>query len=192
MSRQIDIHGQKFGRLTALYYLSDYKWFCQCNCGNMTSVKSNALRSGKTKSCGCYNKDVARKNMTKTIGRGVDNRNYIQDRRAAGLRQTIATYKLGAKNRSLEFSLSEEFAMKLMSEDCYYCGKEPANSKRDKILAEPILYNGIDRVDNGRGYVPDNCVSCCRSCNIAKSDMGFNEFIQWVSNVFYRRVYEAT
>lgn len=56
--------GKKFGRLTVLsidkivnkrkYYL------CKCECGNIKSIRSDSLTSGKTQSCGCLNKEVSR------------------------------------------------------------------------------------------------------------------------------------
>ena len=54
----IDITGQKFGELIALkrVYLKELgeeRWECQCSCGKITYVKTNNLRSGNTKSCGC-------------------------------------------------------------------------------------------------------------------------------------------
>lgn len=33
-------------------------WLCKCSCGNEITVSGRDLRSGKTKSCGCYNKDI--------------------------------------------------------------------------------------------------------------------------------------
>lgn len=30
-------------------------WICQCQCGNIKSVRSTNLRSGKSISCGCVN-----------------------------------------------------------------------------------------------------------------------------------------
>lgn len=29
------------------------RWFCRCDCGNLTSVPTDRLNSGKTRSCGC-------------------------------------------------------------------------------------------------------------------------------------------
>jgi len=60
-----DITGQKFGRLTALRRLGRDKngyalWECKCDCGNIVSVTGNRLRTGNTKSCGCYNIDKIR------------------------------------------------------------------------------------------------------------------------------------
>lgn len=56
-----DITGRKFNRLTVLRVSSkkdkDGKgvhWVCLCDCGNETVVKGKYLRSGHTKSCGCY------------------------------------------------------------------------------------------------------------------------------------------
>lgn len=54
----IDLTGQKFGLLTVVskdQTANDgkSKWLCQCECGNQTSVLSESLRNGRTKSCGC-------------------------------------------------------------------------------------------------------------------------------------------
>lgn len=64
MGRFIDLTGQVFGRLTVLHRDETVGkdkgayWVCQCQCGNITSVKSYSLRSGATKSCGCLNRDI--------------------------------------------------------------------------------------------------------------------------------------
>lgn len=59
---RIDLTGQKFGKLTALYPIysennesKHTRWFCKCECGNQLSVDMGNLRSGKTQSCGCVN-----------------------------------------------------------------------------------------------------------------------------------------
>lgn len=61
MSKRKDLTGQRFGKLTAVEYLSvtthpDLKrgaWKCVCDCGNTTIVPPYELLSGGTKSCGC-------------------------------------------------------------------------------------------------------------------------------------------
>ena len=59
---RIDLTGKRFGRLTVLGYAGTGKqgtyWKCRCDCGKDTVVLSHSLRSGRTKSCGCYNKEV--------------------------------------------------------------------------------------------------------------------------------------
>lgn len=54
----IDLTDKKFGKLTMLHKDEEAtsgkaKWVCRCECGNIVSVLSDSLRSGKTKSCGC-------------------------------------------------------------------------------------------------------------------------------------------
>lgn len=59
---RIDLTGQKFGLLTVLYRDVDKEktvkntssyWRCKCDCGNLHTVRSSDLKSGKIKSCGC-------------------------------------------------------------------------------------------------------------------------------------------
>lgn len=61
MGKFSDLTGQKFGRLTVLERCpsDDHgaKWLCQCDCGNMTTVRAYALKSGHAVSCGCYRLD---------------------------------------------------------------------------------------------------------------------------------------
>ena len=49
--------GQRFGRLTVLKQVEShkhgYRWLCQCDCGNLTTVRGINLRSSNTRSCGC-------------------------------------------------------------------------------------------------------------------------------------------
>lgn len=59
MGKIINLTGQKFGRLTVQSFAGqDHRnqalWNCVCECGNVVVVKSYFLRSGTTKSCGCF------------------------------------------------------------------------------------------------------------------------------------------
>ena len=54
--------GEKFGRLTIIAEIektSARRMKCKCECGKEKDVFLNHLRSGKTKSCGCYNIEVS-------------------------------------------------------------------------------------------------------------------------------------
>lgn len=61
-----DLTNREFGRLTVLYQAKErskkgyIQWVCQCSCENKTIiiVPSDRLRSKKTKSCGCLQKDI--------------------------------------------------------------------------------------------------------------------------------------
>jgi len=61
----IDLTNQKFGRLTVLEQdfsglVCAYQacWICDCECGEQIIVRSQALRSGNTKSCGCLAHEI--------------------------------------------------------------------------------------------------------------------------------------
>ena len=65
MPRLKDLTGQKFNRLLVLHRDEQTNrkgvyWICQCDCGNLKIVSSSHLISGHTKSCGCYQSELAR------------------------------------------------------------------------------------------------------------------------------------
>ena len=57
--KKLDLTGQKYGHLTVLQPAENIDgrtaWLCRCDCGRETVVKTNRLRCGHTKSCGCKN-----------------------------------------------------------------------------------------------------------------------------------------
>lgn len=58
MGKIKDLTGQKFGKLTVLSMTNERRhrqvvWKCQCDCGNITYVVGQALRTGHIQSCGC-------------------------------------------------------------------------------------------------------------------------------------------
>lgn len=78
MSKRIDITGQQFGELTVLEYAETVKacayWKCQCSCGNIVKVRSDHLRGGKTKSCGCKVSELVSNSRHETLVNRVFNR----------------------------------------------------------------------------------------------------------------------
>lgn len=66
----LDLTGQKFGRLTAVYEekRTEYgarRWLCECECGNEKIIHQGALMSGHTRSCGCLRKEELIERSTK-------------------------------------------------------------------------------------------------------------------------------
>ena len=63
MSRYIDETGNRYGQLEVVKYAYiKYRyahWWCECDCGEYIIVDGHNLRRGNTKSCGCYNRDIA-------------------------------------------------------------------------------------------------------------------------------------
>ena len=77
----VDITGQRFGRLVALYPSRRYDesgsvvWHCQCDCGNEVDVPYNSLMYANQKSCGCQKKEHDQKLktfLTHVAGTSVD------------------------------------------------------------------------------------------------------------------------
>jgi hypothetical protein len=68
----LDLQGQAFGRLIVVARVrgngprggvgghAGAAWLCECQCGAAAIVRTGRLRSGKTKSCGCWRRDYAR------------------------------------------------------------------------------------------------------------------------------------
>lgn len=52
-ARKYDLSNKKFGKLTAIEPRNKSLWFCKCECGNTTEVKTADLVRGFTQSCGC-------------------------------------------------------------------------------------------------------------------------------------------
>ena len=71
MSKIINEIGNTYGYLTVIERAENNKdgramWKCKCKCGNELIVLGKHLRSGNTKSCGCYQKErAAQSNMNR-------------------------------------------------------------------------------------------------------------------------------
>ena len=63
--RRLDLTNDRYGRLVVIAPGPDVpkhrKWHCRCDCGRTSLVFAGALRSGKTRSCGCLHREIVRK-----------------------------------------------------------------------------------------------------------------------------------
>lgn len=166
--------GEKHNKLTIISYAGRAKGYtCSCECGGSITAKYYRIRSGVTKSCReCF--------VSTASGRPV-----LPD--SLGAKRNVRTqYRLSAKHRSLEFSLPDDEVFALITSDCAYCGLPPS-TKLHQVTTKAHVdfrYNGIDRVDNSKGYVSGNCVPCCSMCNKAKLDSKLDEWLDWVNRVY--------
>ena len=163
-----EMKGQRFGRLLVISYEGSNKfrnalWKCICDCGNETILPRTRLVSGNTMSCGCYNKDMI------SLPSG-----------EASFNKLFYSYESRAGRKDLDFEISKDEFLSLIHLDCFYCGESPKKYFKWKNLNGGLFYNGLDRLDNNKGYVIDNVVPCCENCNYAKRKMSYNDFKQWI------------
>lgn len=61
----VDLVGKKYGRLLVVKKADSIgghaRWLCKCECGNECIVHGSSLKSGNTRSCGCYKRENAKK-----------------------------------------------------------------------------------------------------------------------------------
>jgi len=180
MTRElIDLTGKRFGRLTVIKRSypngKNYrvKWLCKCDCGNEKIIASNHLIKNEIKSCGCLRVEKSRNNKHAYLGPGVSN-----------MRSRIYIYKKSAKIRGYDYSLTEKQFVEITQKPCYYCGAPPNNKHKQKETNGSYIYNGIDRVDNTKGYTINNVVPCCKTCNSAKGRLTLQEFKDWIKRAY--------
>jgi hypothetical protein len=165
----LDLDGQRFGRLIATNQLRSSGYgtsrerLCYCDCGQETWVSTTDLTSGHNKSCGCWLRDF------KKLAPGVSARNIVLD-----------DYKRGASKRHLSWELTDQQFDDLTSRLCFFCDSPPKTIRKTRRCNGVFVYNGIDRLNNLLGYTIANCVPCCKICNRAKSNLSFEDFMQWI------------
>lgn len=158
------ILGEKIGKLTPIKMV-DLTWECICDCGNTTKLSTDAIRSGKTKSCGC-----GRSTRKKKFGEARINAHF-------------SNYRTAAIKRNKEFLLNRGEFEKIVLDNCYYCGNHPKIYPNNGNYNGNIPVNGIDRKDNAVGYTLNNCVPCCSICNFMKVKMSDDAFLSHVEKI---------
>lgn len=146
-SLQYDLRNKKFGKLTAIKPIGldkhkELTWECVCDCGKTYYAKSYSLRNGHTIQCKeCAKKQIALKNRKYTIfSKRLYNCYVNMKTRCKNTKQDVEKRYV---NRGI--TLCEEW------DKSYACFQEWAlnNGYSDNLT--------IDRIDNNKGYSPDNC-----------------------------------
>ena len=147
MSITKDLTGKKYGRWTVIRRDTNDKnnrsrWVCECECGNTKTLKLCDLRNGRSKSCGC----LRRENTSKMF--------------SSHQKTNTRLYRIWAsmKNRCLNPNASRY-------KDWGGRGITVCEEWKNNFIAfyEWAMTNGysdnlsIDRIDNDKGYSPDNC-----------------------------------
>lgn len=154
MGNAKNLAGAVFGRLTAIAPTSERTkdggvlWSCRCECGREVLVKATYLTQGHTRSCGC----ISRENCSYI---GKDGKSREKHARCGTRLYSIWGNMKGRCYRPTHDSYKNYGARGIT-----VC-EEWRNSF--KAFAEWAEKNGyteeltIDRIDNNKGYSPDNC-----------------------------------
>jgi len=165
-----DITGQKFNYLTVIKQVpkpTNLKcnhtfWLCRCDCGNKKVVDQRALKSGNTKSCGCYSHISSKNNISNYNKRKTKTKNkYIKEN---------GYYKFYTKE-NVEFLIDEDdfesvYQHYWILRGNYICSKFAQNQKprytmlHRFIIGEENIPEGM-QVDHINRNTLDN-----RKCNL--------------------------
>lgn len=172
-----DLTGYKFKMLTVIGRTDrqasngSYYYLCQCDCGKVKEINSSGIN--RSTSCGCYHSQrMSKLGKAKTLP--------IEE---SGLNSVYCTYNSTAKNRDLFFDLTKEYFYFLLKDICHYCGARPNNKSKNEYSGKIFTYNGVDRIDNTKGYTTDNVVTCCKVCNVMKNNLPHKEFIEQITKI---------
>lgn len=151
MTRKDDLVGQRFGRLVVTREgerspSGRVRWHCVCDCGKELDVYGPSLKRRNTQSCGCFHRDKAREGHLVHGFGGRTNRPRIYSvwkaMKNRCYRKSHAEYdRYGGRGITVCDEWKNDFT----------AFKDWAYSSGYKEDLE------IDRIDNNRGYCPENC-----------------------------------
>lgn len=151
-----DMTGKKIGSLTPILYVGGKggKWLCECECGNETEIPSYNLRrtDRPTLSCGKCNYPRSKKHN-----------------------HTTETWK------SPTYSSWDHMKQRVKGNHKYYKDVDMCESwlKFDNFLADmgerPSEDYLLHRIDNSKGYHPDNCEWKLKSQHISDHNKAYQK-----------------
>lgn len=145
MNNKYDITGKNFGYLTVLdrdeasVGERNSRWICRCKCGKITVVPRCALVTGHTSSCGCK----MHESHNKIHGYSKTRIYSIWVKMNARCKNPSEKDAKSYKNRGI--TVCEEWQSDFMA----FYEWAMKNGYSDSLT--------IDRIDNDKGYSPDNC-----------------------------------
>ena len=146
--QKMDLMCQRFGRLRVVGDITERKhrelqWLCHCDCGQDVIVLSGSLRSGNTKSCGCFHKE--RSNMA-CITHG-----HTRRRQLSPVYMSWRSMKQRCTNSKLQAYY------RYGGRGIKVCDRWLRFENFLEDMGERPEGLSIDRIDNDGNYEPGNC-----------------------------------
>ena len=137
--------GDRFGRWRVLYATKDSRgrarWLCQCDCLAIKEIAQGSLRSGVSKSCGCFNTECV------SVRRRVHGESHRTKEWRAWKDMILRCYNpknVGYKNYGGRgITVCKEW-------------RKSYSAFLEAVGRAPSPMHTIDRTDNNRGYAPGN------------------------------------
>lgn len=150
MPRFNDLAGKRINHLTVLKRVPDHvtkggyrktAYLCRCDCGNEKIILSESLATGNTKACGCLSKTGLKKRKTHGMSNDRNFRIWVAMRQRCSNPRN--TYYKNYGGRGITVCKEWEGSYETFRDWSL------ANGYSDELT--------IDRIDNNKGYSPDNC-----------------------------------
>lgn len=141
--------GQKFDLLLVTTQCGRAKdgrplWFCSCDCGSRILVSSKALKTRHTRSCGC-------------LGRDAEHRDAARQRASSHGLIYLREYKVWATMKSRCRNPKVGCYASYGARDITVCERWDKFENFIEDMGRAPAGMSLDRIDNNRGYSPDNC-----------------------------------
>jgi len=145
MTPIIDLTGRRFGKLFVLGIAARVNgkrpmWICRCDCGRTKTILGNSIRSGKTKSCGCF---IFSFNQLKVVH---------------GMSKT-SEYKTWGKMKDRCYNKNNDRYHDYGGRGIKVCDRwlESFENFLLDMGKKPTSRHSLDRVNNNEDYSPENC-----------------------------------
>lgn len=154
MPKTLDITGERYGRLTAIRFTEKKNgrrfWLFRCDCGNVVERSLSGVRRGETRSCGCLRREQLAQRNIEGATHGESNTRLYGVWHSVKERCMSKTHKDYPRYGAVGRTLCDEWAnsYEAFRDWAFANGYDPE---------APYGKCTLDRIDNSKGYSPDNC-----------------------------------